>query len=98
PLVAEARGEVRLRAGGLVGTGGRMQRDAATGELLLLDSPTLRSAQGFSLSGRPETVIRVDPLTGRGRVAGPLAEPMRVPAQALRSPGGSDDAPPPPAP
>lgn len=98
PRDVEARGDVRLRAGGLVGTGGRMQRDAATGELLLLDSPTLRSAQGFHLAGRPETVVRVDPLTGRGRVAGPLAEPMRVPAAALRSPAGPEDAAAPTAP
>ncbi|MFN0066369.1 MAG: hypothetical protein ACKVYV_01920, partial [Limisphaerales bacterium] len=79
PLAAEARGGVRLRAGGLTGTAERLVRDPATGELRLLDSPTLRSVQGFSLAGRPETVIIVDPATGRGRVEGPLAEPMRVP-------------------
>lgn len=97
-VLDEARGGIRLRAGDLAGTGGRMRRDAATGELLLLDSPALRSAQGFQLSGRPETVIRVDPLTGRGRVAGPLAEPMRVPAAALRPPAAPGDAAAPTAP
>lgn len=98
PLAAEARGGVRIRSGGLTGTAGRLVRDPATGELRLLDSPALRSVQGFSLAGRPETVIIVDPETGRGRVQGPLAEPMELPAEALRQAARSSDAPPPPAP